>query len=418
VAVPKTIRQIGELIDSAPARTVANLIMWRNVKSSMSYLTEEAIAIQLEYSKALTGKATKSPRWEKCVKATAGLGGNYFYHYEGSLTNAVGAMYAREYFKLAAKEVTDEMVTNIRKEFKTMLDKLDWMDAKTKKRAHEKANLMTPNIAYASEILDDILLEKFYDGLILTKTSYLKNYLKLKTWINKYYAQEFRKPIDKKSWKTHGGAAIVNAFYNPSENSINFPAGILEGVFFQEDRPLYLNYGAIGFVVGHEITHGFDDQGSQKDGEGNLVDWWEPETKERYLEKAKCIIEQYGNYTVEVDGETLNVNGINSQGENIADNGGVKEALLAYNRLTARHGVEPILPGMNYSPRQLFWISSAMVWCNARRPASLKKQVLTDPHSPSQFRVNGPLANLKEFSQDWGCPLGSPMNLEKKCTVW
>jgi len=418
VAVPKTIRQIGELIDSAPARTVANLIMWRNVKSSMSYLTEEAIAIQLEYSKALTGKATKSPRWEKCVKATAGLGGNYFYHYEGSLTNAVGAMYAREYFKLAAKEVTDEMVTNIRKEFKTMLDKLDWMDAKTKKRAHEKANLMTPNIAYASEILDDILLEKFYDGLILTKSSYLKNYLKLKTWINKYYAQEFRKPIDKKSWKTHGGAAIVNAFYNPSENSINFPAGILEGVFFQEDRPLYLNYGAIGFVVGHEITHGFDDQGSQKDGEGNLVDWWEPETKERYLEKAKCIIEQYGNYTVEVDGETLNVNGINSQGENIADNGGVKEALLAYNRLTARHGVEPILPGMNYSPRQLFWISSAMVWCNARRPASLKKQVLTDPHSPSQFRVNGPLANLKEFSQDWGCPLGSPMNPEKKCTVW
>ena len=336
VAVPKTIRQIGELIDGAPARTVANLIMWRNVKSSMSYLTEEAIAIQLEYSKALTGKATKSPRWEKCVKATAGLGGNYFYHYEGSLTNAVGAMYARKYFKLAAKEVTDEMVTNIKKEFKIMLDKLDWMDAKTKKRAHEKANLMTPNIAYASEILDDILLEKFYDGLIITKTSYLKNYLKLKTWINKYYADEFRKPVDKKSWKTHGGAAIVNAFYNSAENSINFPAGILEGVFFQEDRPLYLNYGAIGFVVGHEITHGFDDQGSQKDGEGNLVDWWEAETKERYLEKAKCIIEQYGNYTVEVDGETLHVNGINSQGENIADNGGVKEALLAYNRLTER----------------------------------------------------------------------------------
>merc|ERR1712228_365198 len=164
-------------------------------------------------------------------------------------------------------------------EFKDMLNKLEWMDEKTKQRAFEKADLMTPNIAYAKEILDDRLLEDFYDGLVLSKASYLKNYLHLKIWISKYYAKEFRKPVDKKSWKTHGGAAIVNAFYNPAENSINFPAGILDGVFFQEDRPLYMNYGAIGFVVGHEITHGFDDQESQKDGEGNLVDWWEPETK-------------------------------------------------------------------------------------------------------------------------------------------
>merc|ERR1711971_680364 len=418
VAVPKYIEEFGKLIATVPARTIANLIMWMNVKSSMSYLSEEAIQIQLAYSKAITGKASKSPRWEKCVKATAGLGGNYFYHYEGSLTNAVGAMYAKEYFQAAAKEVTDEMVFNIRKEFKDMLAGLDWMDAKTKERAFEKADLMTPNIAYAKEILDNRLLEEFYDGLVLSKASYLKNYLHLKIWISKYYAKEFRQPVDKKSWKTHGGAAIVNAFYNPAENSINFPAGILDGVFFQEDRPLYMNYGAIGFVVGHGITHGFDDQGSQKDGEGNLVDWWEPETKTRYLEKARCIIEQYGNYTVEVEGETLNVNGINSQGENIADNGGVKEALLAYNRLTERHGVEPILPGMNFSPRQLFWLSSARVWCNAKRPGALKKQVLTDPHSPAQFRVNGPLANLQEFSQDWGCPVGSPMNPAKKCQVW
>merc|ERR1711936_1269542 len=210
VAVPKYIEEFGKLIATVPARTIANLIMWRNVKSSMSYLSEEAIQIQLAYSKAITGKASKSPRWEKCVKATAGLGGNYFYHYEGSLTNAVGAMYAKEYFQAAAKEVTDEMVTNIRKEFKDMLNKLEWMDEKTKQRAFEKADLMTPNIAYAKEILDDRLLEDFYDGLVLSKASYLKNYLHLKIWISKYYAKEFRKPVDKKSWKgllpkdTHG----------------------------------------------------------------------------------------------------------------------------------------------------------------------------------------------------------------------
>ena len=418
VAVPKYIKEFKEMIADAPARTIANLIMWRNVKSMMSFLTEEAIQIQLVYSKAITGQSSKSPRWENCVKATAGLDDNDLYWSEGSLTNAVGAMYAKAYFKESAKDITEKMTVKIREEFKDMLDNLDWMDAETKRRAHKKADLMTPNIAYPKEILDDKLMAEFYDGLVLPKVSYLKNFLQLKTWISKYYANEFRKPIDKKSWKTHGGAAIVNAFYSPSENSINFPAGILDGVFFQEDRPLYMNYGAFGFVVGHEITHGFDDQGSQKDGEGNLVDWWKPETKQRYLEKAQCIIDQYSNYTVEVDGETLNVNGINSQGENIADNGGMKEALLAYNRLTKRHGVEPILPGINYSPRQLFWLSGARVWCNARRPAALKKQVLTDPHSPSQFRVNGPFANLKEFSQDWGCPVGSPMNPVKKCEVW
>merc|ERR1711971_784643 len=291
VAVPKYIEEFGKLIATVPARTIANLIMWRNVKSSMSYLSEEAIQLSEE---------------------------------------------------LLASQDLDKQV-------------------------------LCQGVPPASR------------------------------------QEELEDP-----WRP----AIVNAFYNPAENSINFPAGILDGVFFQEDRPLYMNYGAIGFVVGHEITHGFDDQGSQKDGEGNLVDWWEPETKTRYLEKARCIIEQYGNYTVEVEGETLNVNGINSQGENIADNGGVKEALLAYNRLTERHGVEPILPGMNFSPRQLFWLSSARVWCNAKRPGALKKQVLTDPHSPAQFRVNGPLANLREFSQDWGCPVGSPMNPVKKCQVW
>merc|ERR1712110_1251322 len=193
VAVPKYIEEFGKLITTVPARTIANLIMWRNVKSSMSYLSEEAIQIQLAYSKVITGKAT------------AGLGGNYFYHYEGSLTNAVGAMYAKEYFQAAAKEVTDEMVTNIRKEFKDMLNKLEWMDEKTKQRAFEKADLMTPNIAYAKEILDDRLLEDFYYGLVISKVSYLKNYLQLKIWISKHYAIELRKPKDPKSWKTHGG---------------------------------------------------------------------------------------------------------------------------------------------------------------------------------------------------------------------
>lgn len=299
-----------------------------------------------------------------------------------------------------------------------MLQELDWMDSKTKTRALKKADQITPHIAYAKEILDDKLINEFYEGIDLQKDSYLKNIIRLKKFISLYYVKEFRNPIDKQSWKTHGGAAIVNAFYNPAENSIQFPAGILDGVFFNADRPLYMNYGAIGFVVGHEITHGFDDQGSQKDGDGNLVDWWEPETKKRYLEKAQCIIDQYGNYTVEVEGEVLNVNGITTQGENIADNGGIKETFRAYESVVRKYGPEPILPGLGYSQRQLMWLSGASVWCSVKRPASLKNQVLTDPHSPGIYRVNGPFANMPEFAQDWGCPVGSKMNPVNRCNVW
>jgi len=418
VAVPKYLTDFRDFIPTVSPRAQANYIIWRNVKFAMSYLNEEALRIQLAYVKVLTGKAQKSPRWEKCVKSTSGLDGTYLYFYEGSLTNAIGSMYAKKHFKPEEKEMADEMVENIRAEFKNMLDELTWMDPKTKERAQQKADQITPHIAYAKEILDDNLINEFYKGIDLRNDSYLKNIIRLKKFISAYYVKEFRNRIDKKSWKTHGGAAIVNAFYNGEENSIQFPAGILDGAFFNANRPLYMNYGAIGFIVGHEITHGFDDQGSQKDGEGNLVDWWEPETKQKYLEKAQCIIEQYGNYTVQVEGEELNLNGITTQGENIADNGGIKEAFRAYERIVQHYGPEPILPGLGYNQRQLMWLSAASSWCSVRRPASLKNQVLTDPHSPTIYRVNGPFSNMPQFAQDWGCPVGSPMNPVKRCSVW
>jgi neprilysin len=148
--------------------------------------------------------------------------------------------------------------------------------------------------------------------------------------------------------------------------SPEFPAGILQGTFFSADRPKYMNYGAIGFVIGHEITHGFDDQGRQFDQNGNLVDWWQPDTKKAYLEKARCIIEQYGNFTE--TNVNLNLNGINTQGENIADNGGIKEAYKAYTKWVEKNGEEPQLPGLKYSPDQLFWIAAAQTWCSVYRP--------------------------------------------------
>ncbi|XP_015511770.2 neprilysin-2 isoform X1 [Neodiprion lecontei] len=399
------ISDFEELVKNTPKKVQANYVMWRVAGASVSYLNEHIRKRQLEYATALSGKTEREARWKECVDIVA-----------GSLASSTGALYVRKYFKEDAKKNAVEMVADIRQEFTKILEKVEWMDEKTRKAALEKAASMATHIAYPDELLDDKKLEEFYDGLELNPDDYIGSILNLTLFGTEYSFGRLRKPVNKSDWVSHGRPAIVNAFYSSIENSIQFPAGILQGTFFSNDRPRYMNYGAIGFVIGHEITHGFDDQGRQFDKEGNLVDWWQPETKERYLEKAECIIYQYGNYTVESVG--LNLNGINTQGENIADNGGIKEAYLAYKDWVKRNGPEPKLPGLKYTPEQMFWVSAANTWCSKYRPEAMKLRITTGFHSPGQFRVLGPLSNMKEFAADFNCPTGSPMNPEQKCSVW
>ncbi|XP_033323591.2 M13 family metallopeptidase neprilysin 2 isoform X2 [Megalopta genalis] len=405
VSVLSYISSLEELLASTPKRVQANYVMWRAAASSVSYLTEEIRKRQLQYSTALSGRTEREPRWKECIDTVS-----------GSLGISVGAMYVRKYFKEDAKKNALDMVADIREEFKEILKKVGWMDDETRKSALDKAASMSSHIAYPDELLDDKKLEDFYQKLELTTDNYLEGILNLTLFGLEYSFGKLRKPVNKTDWITHGRPAVVNAYYSSIENSIQFPAGILQGAFFNNDRPKYMNYGAIGFVIGHEITHGFDDQGRQFDKAGNLVDWWEPETKENYLERAECIIHQYGNYTVEDVG--LNLNGINTQGENIADNGGIKEAYLAYKKWVERNHKESRLPGLPYTPEQLFWISAANTWCSKYRPEAMKLRITTGFHSPGKFRVLGPLSNMEEFSEDFNCPVGSKMNPEKKCSVW
>ncbi|XP_026670737.1 neprilysin-2 isoform X1 [Ceratina calcarata] len=405
VSVPSYITNLEKLLDSTPKRVQANYVMWRAAASSVSYLTDDIRKRQLQYSTALSGRTERESRWKECTDTVS-----------GSLAISVGAMYVRKYFKEDAKKNAVEMVADIREEFTKILKKVDWMDDETRKSALKKAASMSSHIAYPDELLDDKKLEEFYEKLELTTDNYLEGILNLTLFGVEYSFSKLRKPVNKSDWVTHGRPAIVNAFYSSIENSIQFPAGILQGAFFSNDRPRYMNYGAIGFVIGHEITHGFDDQGRQFDKDGNLVDWWAPQTKENYLERAECIIHQYGNYTVEDVG--LNLNGINTQGENIADNGGIKEAYLAYQEWVKRNHAEAKLPGLPYTPEQLFWISAANTWCSKYRPEAMKLRITTGFHSPGKFRVLGPLSNMEEFAKDFNCPVGSKMNPEKKCSVW
>merc|ERR1719183_789099 len=236
------------------------------------------------------------------------------------------------------------MVSEIRRQFERLLDEVDWMDEDTKRQARVKAQGMVEHIGYPSELLEMSKLEDLYAGLELSPNAYLRNALNMTVFGTNYAFSKLREKVNKTDWVRHGRPAVVNAFYSPLENSIQFPAGILQGIFFSSDRPKYMNYGAIGWVIGHEITHGFDDQGRTFDSTGNLANWWERSTEDNYLDKAQCIIWQYGNYTARPP-VSINLNGINTQGENIADNGGIKEAYNAYQSWMKRNGEEPRLPG-------------------------------------------------------------------------
>lgn len=407
VGVPSFIMKVEKLLEQTEQRVIANYLLWRAAASTVSYLPEEFRKKQLKYITAITGSTEREARWKECSSQAARI-----------VSLATGSLYVRKFFKENAKKKALELVNNIREEMYEIISNVDWMDENTRKAALEKAHAMAAHIAYPDEILDNEKLTAFYDGLVVSLDgTYLEGVFNTTKWSQEYNYGRLRDPVNKTDWRTHGRPQIVNAFYSPTENSIQFPAGILQGVFFSEDRPNYMNYGAIGFVIGHEITHGFDDQGRTFDKDGNLRDWWDEKTKQKYLEKAKCIIEQYGNYTdTQVN---LKLNGINTQGENIADNGGIKEAYRAYVKWAAKNGPEDRLPGLqDYTPQQMFWISAASSWCSTYRNATLMNRITTGVHSPGEFRVIGPFSNMPEFARDFNCPLGSKMNPANKCTVW
>ena len=237
VAVPAFIPAVRAHLATVPARVQANYILWRNVKSTVSYLNSEALEHALQYSKVLTGKSKQVPRWERCVKSVAGLDGTSLYFYEGSLTNAVGAMYAKKYFPLQSKDAADDMVEYIRAEFKKMLDELDWMDPITRAKAHTKVDKITPHVACPKEILNDELIDKIYSGLEMQQDSYLLNILRQMKFWKLQQVKEFRRKIDKNDWRTHVTHVLdVDASYDSVENSIQILAGIIGGAFFDVDR--------------------------------------------------------------------------------------------------------------------------------------------------------------------------------------
>ncbi|KAF9808055.1 hypothetical protein SFRURICE_017227, partial [Spodoptera frugiperda] len=375
-------------------RTLTSYMMWQVSRSLSTYLSKSFRDATKILRKALFGSEGTEESWRYCVTDT-----------NNAVGFAVGAMFVREVFHGEAKTQGEIMINNIRNAFKRNLKNLDWMDAETRKAAEIKADAITDMIGFPDYILHKDELDKQYEELEVKPNEYFENNIAFNVFSLKNDLNKLDKPVNKTKW--------VNAYYTPTKNQIVFPAGILQLPFYDGDNPKGVNYGAMGVVMGHELTHAFDDQGREYDRYGNLNQWWNNATIARFKRRAKCFQEQYSNYSV--DGVRLN--GKQTLGENIADNGGLKASFHAYLDYSRTAKVNLTLPGLKYNDRQLFFISFAQVWCSAMTKESTKMQIEKDDHTTAKYRVIGPIANLKEFSEEFNCPIGSKMNPRDKCEV-
>ena len=334
------------------------------------------------------------PRWKRALSVV-----------NGNVGEALGILYVKKYFSPAAKQRAREMVENLKAAFRERIQTRQWMSDQTKSRALAKLDAFQVKIGYPDKWRD-------YTGLEIDRGPLVLNIMRADSFEFKRELAKIGRPVDRTEWGMT--PPTVNAYYNPSMNEIVFPAGILQPPFFDPNADDAVNYGGMGAVIGHEMTHGFDDQGSQFDAQGNLTDWWQPQDKIAFTSRTKFVEKQYDEF---VGIDTIHVNGKLTLGENIADLGGLKIALAAYQ---ASRAGKPEAPVAGFTPEQTFFLAFAQSWCTVARPEYLRLLAQTDPHSPERFRVNAPLSNLPEFRKAFACAEPSPMvrPAGQRCEVW
>ncbi|XP_067423071.1 endothelin-converting enzyme 1 isoform X2 [Emydura macquarii macquarii] len=396
------LEQVSSLLQATDRCLLNSYMIWTLVRKTSSFLDQRFQDAEEKFMEVMYGtKKTCLPRWKFCISDT-----------DNNLGFALGAMFVKATFAEDSKKIAEEMITEIKTAFEESLTTLQWMDEETRKSAKEKADAIYDMIGYPKFIMDAKELDKVFHNYEAVSSLYFENVMQFYNFSARVAADQLRKPPNRDQWSMT--PPTVNAYYSPTKNEIVFPAGILQAPFYSRTSPKSLNFGGIGVVVGHELTHAFDDQGREYDKDGNLRPWWKNSSVEAFKQQTECMVEQYSNYTV--NGEA--VNGKHTLGENIADNGGLKAAYQAYKNWVKKNGNEETLPTLGLSNNQLFFVGFAQVWCSVRTPESSHEGLITDPHSPSRFRVIGTISNSKEFSEHFHCPPGSPMNPQRKCEVW
>ena len=395
VGQPEAIHEVEKILAEETPEALQNVYLWHAIDMAAGYVDDESRNLSFAFwGTALSGKTQDRPRWKRAVSSV-----------EGCLGEALGQIYVAKYFPPAAKERMEKLVANLQQALGERIDVQDWMSDETKKVAHEKLDAFYVKVGYPDKWTDYSTLQ--------IGNSYLQNILSCKEWaIQDMIAKHLNKPVDKDEW--YMTPQTVNAYYNPTTNEICFPAGILQPPFFDMEADDAFNYGAIGVVIGHEMTHGFDDQGSKYDKNGNLSQWWTEEDTKRFNERIQVMREYHDSIEV-LPG--LHSNGSLTLGENMADHGGLMVAYQAFVNATAQ---APLSDKDGFTPAQRFFLAYANVWGQNIRDEEIRKRVKSDPHSLGKWRVNGQMPHMDAWYEAFGITEQDPMFVpkEKRVTIW
>jgi putative endopeptidase len=393
VAVPDFFRGLNDLVRSVPLDSWKTYLRWHVIHGTAPFLPKAFMDENFAFfGKELTGAKEIRPRWKRCVQYT-----------DDDLGFALGQRYVELTFGPEGKQRTLAMVHALEAALGEDIQGLDWMTPQTKKAAAFKLEHIANKIGYPDKWRD-------YSKLEIVRGDAMGNSLRANIFEFNRRMNKIGKPVDRGEWEMT--PPTVNAYYNPLMNDINFPAGILQPPFYSNKIDDAVNYGGIGAVIGHELTHGFDDSGSRFDANGNLRNWWTEADRKAFDSREECFVREYGNFIATDD---VHLNGELTLGENTADNGGLRIALMA---LLNTIGGKKIQLIDGYTPEQRLFISWGQVWCQNQTPESLRLHAATDPHSPGKYRVNGVVQNMPEFREAWGCKQGRPMAPANACRVW
>ncbi|MGH7294740.1 MAG: M13 family metallopeptidase, partial [Polyangiaceae bacterium] len=395
VAEPAFFRKVDAMTASVPLASWKTYLRWHLARAMSPYLSRKFVGEWFRFQQVLSGAKALQPRWKRCVKLV-----------DHTMGEALARPFVKAYLGEDGKQETETMVAGIEASMKQDLDGVAWMDEPTRKQAEIKLARIMNKIGYPAHW-------RSYDGLTITRGSLVDDVAAATTFEVNRELNKVGKATDKDEWEMT--PPTVNAYYEPTLNEIVFPAGILQPPFYVRTQSPAMNFGGIGLVVGHELTHGFDDEGRQFDAEGNLRDWWTSPVSAEFDQRAACVQKQFDDY-VAID--ELHVNGKLTLGENIADLGGLRLAYATFERTEKEHPATPPLDG--FSPEQQFFLGFAQAWCTNIRPENARMRASVDPHSPPRWRVDGPLTNLPEFADAFQCKQGQAMVRphDKLCTVW
>jgi putative endopeptidase len=396
VVNPDFFKQVNSVIESESLESLKTYVQWHMLNSAASWLSKPYVDAHFKYQQALTGQEEIQPRWKRCVEAT-----------DNALGEALGQRYVEVTFGPEGKQRMLKMVDALEKSLDDDIHNLSWMTDETKQQAKIKLVAIRNKIGYPDVWRD-------YTKLTVKPGDLMGNFLRANEFESRRQIAKIGKPLDRKEWGMT--PPTVNAYYSPPRNEIVFPAGILQPPFFDKKMDDAVNFGGIGLVIGHELTHGFDDQGRKYDPQGNLHDWWTEQDGKEFEKRASCVADEYSNF-VSID--DLKLNGRLTLGENTADNGGARIALAALLNMIGQDKSGKSAEKIDgYTPEQRFFLGFGRVWCQKMRPESARMRVNTDPHSPGRYRVNGVVQNMPEFQKAWGCKAGQPMVSANQCRVW